>query len=51
MTKGGELMVEKAYEQLKTPKSLSEICSRFNEIGIGWNLSQVKLFLETDLAP
>jgi hypothetical protein len=41
-------MVEKVYEQLKTPKSLSEICSRFNEIGIAWNISQVKLFLEMD---
>lgn len=41
-------MVEKAYEQLKTPKSLSEIHSRFNEIGIQWNISQVKLFLEME---
>ena len=41
-------MVEHAYEQLKTPKSVSEIHNRFNEIGIQWNLSQVKLFLEMD---
>jgi len=48
MTERRDLMVEKAYEQLKTPKSLFEICSRFNEIGISWNVSQVKLFLEMD---
>ena len=41
-------MLEQAYEQLKTPKSISEVHSRFNEIGIQWNLSQVKLFLEMD---
>jgi hypothetical protein len=39
-------MIEKAYEQLKTPKTLSEVHSRFNEIGIQWNQSQVRLFLE-----
>ncbi|PGD70266.1 hypothetical protein [Bacillus wiedmannii] len=41
-------MIDKAYEQLKTPKTLSEVYSRFNEIGVKWNLSQVKLFLEMD---
>lgn len=41
-------MIEKAYEQLKTPKTLLEVHSRFNEIGIKWNLSQVQLFLEMD---
>lgn len=41
-------MINKAYEQLKTPKTLLEIHSRFNEIGIGWNESQTKLFLEMD---
>lgn len=41
-------MINKVYEQLKTPKTLSEIHSRFNEIGIGWNESQIKLFLEMD---
>lgn len=41
-------MIEKAYEQLKTPKTLSEVHSRFNEIGIQWNQSQVRLFLEMD---
>jgi hypothetical protein len=47
--KGGEKsMLEKAYEQLKTPKTLSEVHSRFNEIGIQWNQSQVRLFLEMD---
>jgi hypothetical protein len=39
-------MLEKVYEQLKTPKTLSEVHSRFNEIGIQWNQSQVRLFLE-----
>ncbi|MBE6063992.1 MAG: hypothetical protein E7205_09175 [Tissierellaceae bacterium] len=41
-------MITKAYEQLKTPKTLSEIHSRFNEIGIEWNKSQIQLFLEMD---
>lgn len=41
-------MITKAYEQLKTPKTLSEIHSRFNEIGIEWNESQIQLFLEMD---
>lgn len=41
-------MLEKVYEQLKTPKTLSEVHSRFNEIGIQWNQSQVRLFLEMD---
>jgi hypothetical protein len=41
-------MIQKAYEQLKTPKTLSEVHSRFNEIGIKWNLAQVQLFLEMD---
>ncbi|NLK09646.1 MAG: hypothetical protein GX317_01600 [Staphylococcus equorum] len=41
-------MITKAYEQLKTPKTLSEIHSRFNEIGIEWNESQIKLFIEMD---
>lgn len=45
---GGKSMLEKAYEQLKTPKTLSEVHSRFNEIGIQWNQSQVRLFLEMD---
>ncbi|MUL33940.1 hypothetical protein [Priestia megaterium] len=41
-------MIDKAYKQLKTPKSLLEVHSRFNEIGIEWNISQVQLFLEMD---
>ncbi|UZQ52414.1 hypothetical protein [Clostridium kluyveri] len=41
-------MIDKVYEQLKTPKTLSEVHGRFNEIGIQWNLLQVKLFLEMD---
>ena len=41
-------MIEKAYEQLKTPKTLLEVHSRFNEVGIHWNHSQVRLFLEMD---
>ena len=41
-------MIDKAYEQLKTPKALSEVHTRFNEIGIRWNPFQVKLFLEMD---
>lgn len=41
-------MIAKAYEQLKTPKTLSEVHSRLNEIGVKWNESQIKLFLEMD---
>src|SRR5699024_331129 len=41
-------MIDNAYEQLKTPKTLIEVHSRFNEIGIKWNLYQVRLFLEMD---
>lgn len=41
-------MINKVYEQLKTPKTLSEVHNRFNEIGIQWNSSQVRLFLEMD---
>ncbi|MDK2901710.1 MAG: hypothetical protein PWR14_614 [Thermosediminibacterales bacterium] len=41
-------VIEKIYDQLKTPKSVEEIHLRLNEIGVKWNLSQVKLFLEMD---
>lgn len=41
-------MISRAYEQLITPKTLSEVHSRFKEIRINWNESQVKLFLEMD---
>ncbi len=41
-------MISKIYEQLKTPKTLDEVHSRINEVGIDWNKSQVSLFLEMD---
>ena len=41
-------MIVKAYKQLETPKTLSEVHRRFNEIGIHWNESQIELFLEMD---
>lgn len=41
-------MITNIYEQLKTVKTLGEIHSRFNEIGVHWNESQIRLFLEMD---
>jgi len=41
-------MVDRIYEQLKTPKTLKETQNRLVEIGIDWNLAQVQLFLEMD---
>ena len=41
-------MISKIYEQLKTAKTLDEVHSRINEVGIDWNKSQVRLFLEMD---
>lgn len=41
-------MVEKIYEQLKTPKTIEEIYERINEVGVKWNISQIQLFLEMD---
>lgn len=45
---GDEMMENKIYEQLKTPKTIEELQERFNEIDIKWNKSQVQLFLEMD---
>lgn len=45
---GGEMMENKIYEQLKTPKTIEELQERLNEIGITWNKSQIQLFLEMD---
>lgn len=42
------LLVDRIYEQLKTPKTLEETQNRLGEIGIEWNLAQVQLFLEMD---
>ena len=41
-------MQEQIYSQLKTPKTVDEVCIRLNEIGIYWNKAQIKLFLEMD---
>lgn len=41
-------MVEKIYDQLKTPKNLDELYQRITEVGINWNKSQLELFLEMD---
>lgn len=41
-------MISKIYKQLKTAKTLDEVHSRFNEVGIDWNKSQIRLFLEMD---
>lgn len=41
-------MIEKVYDQLKTPKTVEELHIRLNESGILWNTSQIRLFLEAD---
>lgn len=41
-------MIEKIYDQLKTTKTFEQIHQRLNEIGIGWNIAQVELFLQMD---
>lgn len=41
-------MVNKIYDQLKTPKTIDELYERINEIGLKWNKAQIQLFLEMD---
>lgn len=41
-------MVERVYEQLKTPKSIEELYQRLWEIGVKWNKAQIELFLMLD---
>lgn len=41
-------MVNNIYSQLKTPQSIESIHSRLIEVGVNWNLAQVKLFVSMD---
>ena len=41
-------MINKIYNQLKTPKTIEEICMRFAEIGLNWNRYQIELFIGLD---